>query len=107
MKLITAITAAVSFASGLAKQSAPFYLVVHSDNSTLNGKALAAYHEGAGIEGLAVAHKSPPPKADREAYEYQFNTTSSQPNQGILTWAAPFNGGSLVSKLKKISTHGF
>lgn len=100
MKLITTILAAAGLlvTSTVAGQSDPFYLVLHSDNSTLDGKALFSGHEGAGIEGLLVGVESPPPKADNISYTYQYNTTDSQPNIGILTWEITVNGGSLSSK---------
>jgi hypothetical protein len=46
-------TAVLCFTSTVAAlQSKPFYLVAISDNSTINGTAFDACHEGAGIEAL-------------------------------------------------------
>jgi len=72
-------------------QSAPFNLVVLSTNSTLNGTALAACHEGAAIEGLCRGgHISP---GGVGYSEFQFNTSSlsvpfnaSLGQPGVLTY---------------------
>lgn len=84
MKLIRSIAAALFFASTLAVQSDPFYLVLQSDNSKLNGKTLGACHEGAAIEGLCVSSKLA--KAKPGYQTFQFNYTHNTPNYGILTW---------------------
>ena len=55
-------------------QSAPFNLILLSQNDTLNGSALGACHEGAAIEGLCV---SGPPTADAGYSQFQFNTSST------------------------------
>ena len=55
----TIIAGALAFAAGVkaqyyANQSAPFYLVLTSQNTTLNGSTLVSCHEGAAIEGLCI-----------------------------------------------------
>jgi hypothetical protein len=73
------------------KQSAPFYLVVKSHNSTLDGTYLGACHEGAAIEALCPYGKTPRP------YEQFYFNTSIHDNstlddfkkQGLLTWNLP------------------
>lgn len=86
MKLLTSIIATIFLTTTtLAAQSAPFYLVLHSDNSTLDGKALFSCHEGAAIEGLCVGTSTPKP-ANNISSTFQFNYTHSEPNYGILTW---------------------
>ena len=54
MKFATLLaTAVLSFTNTIAAlQSKPFYLLAISDNSTINGTAFNACHEGAGIEAL-------------------------------------------------------
>ncbi|KAL2060738.1 hypothetical protein VTL71DRAFT_9379 [Oculimacula yallundae] len=70
-------------------QSAPFQLILESSNSTLNGKALYACHEGAGIEGLCIGSSGSPSTSDT----FTFNTTEQgSPNTelpgqtGLVTW---------------------
>ena len=67
-----------------AIQSKKFYLVIQSDDSSLQGHALGACHEGAGIEALCKASKVA--NADKSYQTFQFNYTKAQPNDGLLTW---------------------
>ena len=101
MKLITGIGAALFFTGGLGLQSKPFNLILHSDNSTLDGKALLSGHEGAAIEGLLPYDLK---DTHSGSAVYGFNSTSTQPNYGILTWVLPANGGSLLGKLNQSYT---
>jgi len=55
--------------------SAPFNLIVLSDNSTINGSALTACHEGAAIEGLCLGGILSEP-TDVEYETYTFNISS-------------------------------
>lgn len=55
------------------EQSKPFSLLLKSSNETLNGKALAACHEGAAIEGLCTIAAGKP----TDYNTYRFNTSSS------------------------------
>lgn len=59
MRTSSAITGLFIVAASVASaqytnQSAPFALVINSDNATINGVTLAACHEGAAIEGLCL-----------------------------------------------------
>ncbi|KAH6720676.1 hypothetical protein BKA61DRAFT_238333 [Leptodontidium sp. MPI-SDFR-AT-0119] len=72
-----------------ANQSEPFQLILQSaSNSTLNGAALYACHEGAAIEGLCVGTSGPPTLSNT----YNFNYTDQQtPDDvlgytGLVTW---------------------
>jgi hypothetical protein len=75
------IASALAFAASsvnaqyYANQSAPFYLVLSSQNETLNGSTLAACHEGAAIEGLCI---SGPLTSTSQAYTFNFSDTSGQ-----------------------------
>jgi hypothetical protein len=66
-------------AAQYTNQSAPFNLILLSQNSTLNGSALSACHEGAAIEGLCL---SGPPLKNATYQQFQFNS-SAQPFSGI------------------------
>jgi hypothetical protein len=69
-------------------QSAPFTLVLHSQNATINGSTLVPCHEGAAIEGLCYGSAV----AGAPATQYNFNYSSaSTPDPkigvvGILTY---------------------
>jgi len=72
--------------------SAPFNLIVLSDNSTINGSALTACHEGAAIEGLCLGGILSKP-TDISYETYTFNISSSpvdvEPSigfSGYLVW---------------------
>ena len=88
-------------AAQYTNQSAPFYLIVHSKNSTLNGSSLVTCHEGAAIEGLCL---NGPITDTNSAYStFQFNT-SSYGTQGVLTFSLPVNEGTLnVSEPMQLS----
>ncbi|KZF26738.1 hypothetical protein L228DRAFT_17820 [Xylona heveae TC161] len=60
-------------------QSAPFYLVVISQNHTINGSALVACHEGAAIEGLCVGGSiaTSSPGGIKGVSQYNFNGSSN------------------------------
>jgi len=60
-------------------QSAPFYLVLHSHNSTYDGATLDACHEGAAIEGLCVAGK-----LTNTSQTYTFNTSANATPDPVL-----------------------
>lgn len=81
MKLtIPTITLALiaSTAAQYDKQSAPFYLILSSENKTVNGQYLSACHEGAAIEALCLA-KAPSPSKPGEiaASTFAFNTSET------------------------------
>ena len=89
----TSLVALFSSTTVAVIQSKPFFLEIHSTNSTLNGKTFEACHEGAGIEGLCVS--SPLAKANPKFNTFQFNYTKSQPNIGLITYeliGGNFNG---------------
>jgi hypothetical protein len=81
MKLaIPAITLALaaSTAAQYDKQSKPFYLVLNSENKTVNGQYLAACHEGAAIEALCLANAPSPSKPGQiAASTFTFNTSDT------------------------------
>lgn len=73
-------------------QSAPFYLVLHSHDKSLNGMALDSCHEGAAIEALCVAGAFNKTSASTFP-TYNLNTSNnaevanaSLGAQGYLTW---------------------
>lgn len=97
MKSLIAVCAALlAFAAGSYaqnyNQSTPFYLILLSEDPTLNGTGLVACHEGAAIEGLCSAAAL---NISQIANNYfQFNTTtgfgsvnSSAGPVGYLTYA--------------------
>jgi hypothetical protein len=69
-------------------QSAPFALILTSDNDTINGSALIACHEGAAFEGLCIGAAV----AGAPTTVYTFNFSSSEPVDptigvvGLLTY---------------------
>lgn len=96
----TAISALALFAAAARAQlyynetSAPFNLVLSSENSTINGTTLSACHTGAALESLCLSQgggvSNPTPLP---AVQFNFNTSSDPytPNAtlgtpGILTW---------------------
>ena len=83
----------------LAMQSDPFYLVLQSSNSTLNGRTLFACHEGAAIEGLCLEPRQD--KANVPYSTFRFNYTKSTPNSGLLTWT--LKGSDFKSKHDRAS----
>lgn len=59
-------------------QSAPFHLVLESENKTINGQYLAACHTGAAIESLCLAGiPSPSKPGEINAPTFNFNTSES------------------------------
>ena len=88
------LLSSLAFATGIsaqyyANQTEPFQLILSSTtNSTLNGAALYACHEGAAIEGLCVGASGPPSLSNT----YNFNYTDQQtPDEvlgytGLVTW---------------------
>ncbi|OCL02003.1 hypothetical protein AOQ84DRAFT_197696 [Glonium stellatum] len=80
--------AAATAVAQYTTQSAPFYLIVLSQNATLNGTALDACHEGAAIEGLCRGGSIAPSTASTTLF--QFNTSSSSnttvDQAGYLSW---------------------
>ncbi|KAI1388658.1 uncharacterized protein F4822DRAFT_403465 [Hypoxylon trugodes] len=79
--------------SGNVNQSAPFNLVLSSDNSTLNGLKLAACHAGAAVEALCLDESVQTP----EFQTFFFNSSAEAPSDpnylqsGYVTWT--FTGG--------------
>ncbi|KAF2659950.1 hypothetical protein K491DRAFT_549848, partial [Lophiostoma macrostomum CBS 122681] len=90
--LAFALTASVS--AQFDNQSAPFHLVLISDDSSVDGDTLSACHAGAGIESLCLSHSISTSKtAAIAATPFQFNTSDSvvTPNKtlgapGYLTY---------------------
>ncbi|KAI1139978.1 hypothetical protein F5Y05DRAFT_337674 [Hypoxylon sp. FL0543] len=79
--------------SNYPNQSAPFNLVLSSDNSTLNGQKLTACHSGAAVESFCLDESVSTP----EFQTFYFNA-SAEPTtnpgylpSGLLTWT--FTGG--------------
>jgi hypothetical protein len=74
-------------AQSYTDQSEPFYLVVTSQNATINGSALAPCHEGAAIEGLC-----PDGPLTSSSYTYNLNYSAQATADpvlgitGLLTW---------------------
>lgn len=56
-------------------QSAPFNLVVHSHNRTLNGSLLGACHDGAAREALCAISPEQAASWGKEGFVYKLNTT--------------------------------
>ncbi|TVY85578.1 hypothetical protein LSUE1_G000088 [Lachnellula suecica] len=73
-----------------ANQSAPFYLVLSSQNETLNGTTLSSYHEGAAIESFGLG--GPLSTASVEyTFNYSIQSWQDPPPTGVnltglLTW---------------------
>jgi hypothetical protein len=94
VSVLTAITLRVT--AQFTNQSAPFHLILHSDNKTYNNLALFPCHEGAGIEALCPGPFAP------SSSVFRFNTSSNEiksnsslGEQGLLTWDLSVNGGDL------------
>jgi len=111
-------------------QSAPFNLVIHSQNKTLNGSFLAACHEGAALGALCALPK--PQTLTTYGYQFQLNTTRfvctwengtvfpcspSSPSAstigqpGLLTWNEHYTGANntpgVVSQSMQLINQGF
>ncbi|KAI2634101.1 hypothetical protein GGS26DRAFT_30355 [Hypomontagnella submonticulosa] len=77
-------------------QSAPFNLVLSSDNSTLNGVKLTACHSGAAVESFCFFEGSSEPQFQT----FYFNGSADAPTNpgylydGLITWT--FTGGQPV-----------
>lgn len=73
-------------------QSAPFRLVVKSNNATLNGAGLYPCHEGAAIEGLCLGSKVATDPLGAYTYNLNFSSQSGSVvdpvlgQTGLLTW---------------------
>lgn len=78
-------------------QSAPFYLVLKSENTTINGSYLSACHEGAAIEGLCLT-----PPSTSEYLHFTYNTSSYDPSatSGLLTWLLPAGNLNVSSSMR-------
>jgi hypothetical protein len=85
--------AASQVTAQFTNQSAPFYLIVHSKNSTINGSSLGACHEGAAIEGLCLDGPISPTNAPYSTFRFN---TSSFSTQGYLAYSLPVNGGTFI-----------
>jgi hypothetical protein len=83
-----------------SNQSAPFHLVIHSKNATLNGQYLGACHEGAAIEGLCV---TAPSTENYVTFTYNTSTQETSPTSGLLTWSLVYSGGLNVSSAMRFS----
>lgn len=71
-----ALTLAALTTAQFNNQSAPFNLVLASENKTIDGQYLAACHEGAAIEGLCLAGIPSPSKPGEIApATFNFNTS--------------------------------
>lgn len=89
----TIIAGALALVAGVnaqyyKNQSAPFNLVLTSQNTTLNGSTLGSCHEGAAIEGLCVTGP-----LNKDSGKYTFNYTTTQATEptgvnvtGLLTY---------------------
>lgn len=97
---LTALTLLLTFTT--AKQSRPFFLVLQSSNTTLNGRTLFAGHEGAAIEGLFLGPKLA--KTKPEYATFHFNTTKGDTSgEGLLTWV--LEGSNFNGELHASSSH--
>lgn len=81
--------AASSASAQYLNESAPFQLVILSDNSTINGSTLNPCHEGAAIEGLCLGAQlsstaTGPYNFNSSTYPATANTTIGVP--GYLTY---------------------
>lgn len=82
MKLST-VALALNLAIGTSaqiygNQSAPFHLVLESENKTINGQYLAACHTGAAIESICLAGiPSPSKPGEIKAPTFNFNTSEN------------------------------
>ncbi len=77
-------------------QTAPFQLIIKSHNCTLNGTALSACHQGAGISGLCAFTSGVDASPPSDSTQYVLNyTASTDPNatSGPLVWFLPVYTG--------------
>jgi hypothetical protein len=84
--------------TGYANQSAPFYLVLKTETSILNGRYLVPCHEGAATEALCLTY--PTTNISYSQFFYNTSTNNTQPTSGLLTWNMPYgtlNGTSCLS----------
>jgi hypothetical protein len=97
MRLSLLSLASAFTASTLAQfdnQTAPFNLVLVSDNKTVDGDYLASCHSGAAIESLCLAGKPSTSKPDpipAAVYYFNYSTSVVTPNEtlgtpGYVTW---------------------
>ena len=85
-----------------SSQTPPFYLVLKSSNSTLNGSALASCHEGAAIESLCPGAAFNPalnPATYNLNYSSVAYPTPSDNITGLLTWTLKGSDFTLISPL--------
>jgi hypothetical protein len=89
----SALLLATATTAQYTNQSAPFHLIVLSENSTVNGSTLFACHEGAAIEGLCLGSK----EIVDTTTVYNFNTTT---NEGLVFNATIGEPGYLTYELR-------
>lgn len=78
---------AASAVAQFDKQSAPFHLVIVSDNKTVDGDTLSSCHEGAAIESLCLSNSNSNSKPQPAPPGiYTFNTSDTQSTSGYLTY---------------------
>ncbi|TVY29238.1 hypothetical protein LHYA1_G002878 [Lachnellula hyalina] len=91
---ISAITGFLGLAVAQAVyQSAPFYLVLKSRNSSLNGAYLSPCHEGAAESALCPT-KEPPTDLSYSQFYYNTSAPDAQDPFGTLGWDLPIGEGS-------------
>ena len=89
MALLASVTAQFT------NQTAPFTLVVHSENATYNGASLFSCHEGAAIEALCVTAGGTAVQeggAPAGSVYYLNYSTYSGPDLGLLTYNLEVTG---------------
>ena len=102
--LASLLAIATSTTAQYLNQTAPFALVVLSQNETYNGTTLGACHEGAAIEGLCIgATFSQPIPSSVETFTFNYSSSQTvDPNvgcQGYLTYELQGGNFNLSSPL--------
>jgi hypothetical protein len=103
--LILSLTAAaVTSAQTYNETSAPFHLIVTSDDDCTN-YTVSACHVGAGLESLCLSNSNTTDLRDAEVFNLNTSANSIAPEPefgvpGILTWFLPTNAGDIPSSVE-------
>lgn len=84
MLVAATLAALASTASAAVVNSKPFYLVLVSDNSNLDGTALSTCHEGAAIESLCKG--VPISKSNPDFTTFRLRKDEAGLTSGEITW---------------------
>ncbi|KAJ4312315.1 hypothetical protein N0V94_007511 [Neodidymelliopsis sp. IMI 364377] len=104
---IVLLSAAATNAQFYNETSKPFYLILSSSDTSVNGSTLSACHTGAALESLCLSNSSTTSNPDPIApATFNFNTSSNIPTanetlgtRGILTWTLQSGSGDIPSSV--------